>query len=114
MDTGLPKEISLTAGETMEAFRETGEEIAEAVRGVLERTPPELAADVAEGGILLTGGGSLLRGMDVLLKERTGMPAMVAEDPLSAVALGACQALPRLSRRREGVRSFARRQQMWG
>ena len=114
MDTGLPRELTLTAGETMEAFRDTAEEIVEAVRSVLERTPPELAADVAAGGILLTGGGSLLRGMDTLLTERTGMPAVVAEDPLSAVALGACQMLPRLSRRRDGVRSFSRRQQMWG
>ena len=114
LDTGLPKELALTAGETMEAFRETAEEIVEAVHSVLERTPPELAADVAEGGILLTGGGSLLRGMDTLLTERTGMTAVVAEDPLSAVALGACRVLPKLSKRKDGVRSFSRRQQMWG
>lgn len=112
LETGLPRELTLTAGETAEAFREPAGEILEAVHSVLERTPPELAADVATGGILLTGGGSLLRGMALLLSESTGMPAVVAEDPLSAVALGACQVLPKLSRRRDGVRSFARRQQM--
>ena len=86
------------------------EVIVAAVHRVLERTPPELAADVAESGLLLTGGGSLLRGLDTLLAQRTGMEAHVAAAPIQSVALGLLETLPDLSKRKEGVLYLARRQ----
>ena len=110
LSTGLPRAISLTAQETAEAFAPAAEVIVAAVHRVLERTPPELAADVAEHGLLLTGGGSLLRGLDALLTQRTGIRAQVAESPVQAVALGLVQTLPQLSKRQEGVLHLARRQ----
>ena len=70
--------------------------IVEAVQVALERTPPELAADIVDRGIVLTGGGALLRNLDVLLREETGLPVMVADDPLSAVVLGTGKALEEL------------------
>lgn len=78
------------------------ENIISAVQAVLERTPPELAADVAVSGILLTGGGSLLQGMDTLLAARTGMETHLAEDPIRAVALGLEQTLPHWPNGRKG------------
>lgn len=114
LSTGLPHEITLSAEETAEAFAPTAEHIVCAVREVLERTPPELAADVAECGILLTGGGSLLRGMDTLIAERTGIACTVAEAPLSCVALGLTESLSELPHRREGTQNFARRRQLAG
>ena len=108
--TGLPKTITVTSTEMLEAFEEPVERILEAIHGVLERTPPELAADVAESGLLLTGGGSLLRGLDTLLAQRTGMEAHVAASPIQSVALGLLETLPDLSKRKEGVLHLARRQ----
>ena len=86
--TGLPKTIVVTSDETLEALREPAMQIVDAVHSVLERTPPELAADIFERGIVLTGGGSLLSGLDALIEEKTGINTMVAEDPLTAVAIG--------------------------
>ena len=86
--TGLPKTIMVTSDETLEALREPAMQIVDAVHGVLERTPPELAADIYDRGIVLTGGGSLLSGLDVLIQEKTGINTMIAEDPLTAVAIG--------------------------
>lgn len=106
----LPRQITLTAQETAEAFAPVAEVIVAAVHRVLERTPPELAADVAESGLLLTGGGSLLRGLDTLLAQRTGMEAHVAAAPIQSVALGLLETLPDLSKRKEGVLYLARRQ----
>ncbi|MFR4757065.1 MAG: rod shape-determining protein [Evtepia gabavorous] len=85
-------------------------------RQILERTPPELAADVAVSGILLTGGGSLLQGMDTLLAARTGMETHLAEDPIRAVALGLEQTLPHLAETagRKGSLNLARRRQLAG
>ncbi len=103
LNTGLPREILLSGEETAEAFTPVAENIISAVQAVLERTPPELAADVAVSGILLTGGGSLLQGMDTLLAARTGMETHLAEDPIRAVALGLEQTLPHLAKRQEGV-----------
>ena len=85
--TGLPKTIVVTSDETLEALREPAMQIVDAVHSVLERTPPELAADIFERGIVLTGGGSLLSGLDALIEEKTGINTMVAEDPLTAVAI---------------------------
>ena len=85
---GLPKTIRITSEEVRAAIMDHINAIIEAVKSVLERTPPELAADVLDRGIVMTGGGSLLRELDVLLSEVTGIPVVVAEDPLSCVALG--------------------------
>ena len=86
--TGLPKTITVTSDETLEALREITSQIVEAVHSVLEKTPPELAADVADRGIVLTGGGSLLHGLEELIEEKTGITTMTAEDPMTAVAVG--------------------------
>ena len=86
---GLPKTITITDEEIREALAETVNVIVDAVRVVLERTPPELSADIVDRGIVLTGGGSLLRNLDKRLREDTGLPVAMAEDPLSSVALGA-------------------------
>ena len=86
--TGLPKTVTVTSEETEEALRETTSQIVEAVHSVLENTPPELAADVADRGIVLTGGGALLRGLEELIEEKTGINTMTAEEPMTAVAIG--------------------------
>jgi len=85
---GLPKTLTITSQEIREALREPVTTIVEAVRSTLERCPPELAADLVDRGLVLAGGGSLLRGVDKLIAEQTGLPVHVAEDPLSAVAEG--------------------------
>ncbi|MCR5476460.1 MAG: rod shape-determining protein [Lachnospiraceae bacterium] len=86
--TGLPKTIRVTSEETEEALQETTAQIVEAIHSVLEKTPPELSADIADRGIVLTGGGSLLRGLEELISDRTGINTMTAEDPMTAVAIG--------------------------
>lgn len=86
--TGLPKTITVSSEETEEALHEPTVQIVEAVHSVLEKTPPELAADVADRGIILTGGGSLLRGLEQLMEERTGINTMTAEEPMTCVAIG--------------------------
>jgi rod shape-determining protein MreB len=86
--TGLPKTVTVTSEETMEALREPTSQIVEAVHSVLEKTPPELAADIADRGIVLTGGGCLLHGLEELIEEKTGINTMTAEDPMTAVAIG--------------------------
>ena len=90
---GLPKTIRLATGEIVEALTEPLESIASVVRKVLERTPPELAADIIDRGMMLTGGGGQLRNLDRLLTQQTGVPCYVAEDPISCVAIGAGKAL---------------------
>lgn len=91
--SGLPRTVRMTSSEAREALSEPVAQIVEAVKQTLERTPPELAADVVDRGIIMVGGGSLLRGIDRLLTEETGMPVTVVDDPLSAVALGTGRAL---------------------
>ncbi len=86
---GLPKNVSISPAEVREAIADPLGQILEAVRVTLERTPPELSADIIDTGITLTGGGALLRGLDRLLARETGMPVQVAEEPLDCVALGA-------------------------
>ena len=86
--TGLPKTVTVTSEETEEALKETTSQIVEAVHSVLERTPPELTADIAERGIVLTGGGALLRGLEELLESKTGINTMTAEYPMKCVAIG--------------------------
>ncbi|MCL2500180.1 MAG: rod shape-determining protein [Defluviitaleaceae bacterium] len=86
--TGLPKTINITSEEMMEALHESVFSIIEAVHQVLERTPPELASDIADRGIVMTGGGSLLYGLDKLLEERTGIQTVIAEEAVNCVAVG--------------------------
>ena len=90
---GLPKTIAITSGEVTEAIAEPISQIVGAVRGVLEKTPPELAADVIDRGMILTGGGALLRNIDRLLTKETGVPCYVADDAIACVAIGAGRAL---------------------
>lgn len=91
--SGLPRTVRMTSAEIREALREPVMAIVEAVKQTLERTPPELSADIVERGIVLAGGGALLRGLDRLLAEETGMPSTLTDDPLSAVVLGTGRAL---------------------
>ena len=86
--TGLPKTVTITSEEVREALSEPVREIVEAARQTLERTPPELSADLVDRGIVMAGGGSQLRGLDKLLSEETGLPVHIAENPVTAVALG--------------------------
>jgi len=90
---GLPKTLAITASEVQQALREPVSEIVEAVKAALEKTPPELASDIMERGVVMTGGGSLLRGLDMLLTKEIGMPVHIAEDPLICVAIGTGKAL---------------------
>lgn len=86
--TGLPKTITVTSEETEEALREATSHVVEAVHSVLEKTPPELASDIADRGIVLTGGGSLLQGLDQLMENKTGINVITADDALTCVAIG--------------------------
>lgn len=94
--TGLPKTITITAREIAEALEDTVNTIIEAVKNTLEKSPPELAADIMDRGIVLTGGGGLLRNLDRVLSDQTHMPVLVAENPLDCVAIGTGRALENL------------------
>jgi rod shape-determining protein MreB len=94
--TGLPKTVVVNSGEVTQAVQDCLGSIVQAVRSVLERTPPELASDVIDRGIVLTGGGALLRQIDLLLTQETGVPCQVAENPLDCVAIGSGLALDHL------------------
>lgn len=100
---GLPKTVEVSSSEIREALSEPIVAIVEKVKRVLEQTPPELAADIIERGIVLTGGGALLRGLDKLLNAATSIPVYVAEDPLSCVAIGTGRALDELTAIRESA-----------
>lgn len=89
--TGLPKTVVVTSSETEDALREATSQIVEAIIEVLERTPPELSADILERGIVLTGGGAMLRGLEQIVEERTGINTMTAEEPMKVVAIGTGQ-----------------------
>jgi len=91
--TGLPKEVAISADEIRECLQEPVNAIVEAVKVTLEETPPELAADIMERGIVLAGGGSLLRGIDRMISDETGLPAHLADDPETCVARGTGKAL---------------------
>ena len=99
--TGLPKTITVTSEETLEALHETTSQIVEAVHAVLETTPPELAADIADRGIVLTGGGSLLSGLEELIGSKTGITTMTAEDTMTSVAIGTGKFVEFLSGKRD-------------
>ncbi len=91
--SGVPKTIEIDASEIQTAISEQVETIVETVKNALEQTPPELAADIVDKGIVLTGGGALLKNLDKLLREKTGLPIIIADDPLSSVVLGSGQTL---------------------
>jgi rod shape-determining protein MreB len=90
---GVPRSFTLNSSEVLEALQEPLSVVVQSVKRALEQTPPELAADIAETGLVLTGGGSLLRDLDLLLAEETGLPVILAEDPLTCVARGGGRAL---------------------
>jgi len=96
MVTGIPKTLEVSSVEIMEAIQEPVNTIVEGVKIALERTPPELAADIVDRGIVLAGGGALLKNLDVLLREETGLPIIVCDSPLTAVVLGSGRALDEL------------------
>ena len=96
--TGVPKTITITSKEVQEAIKEPVDLIVQAIKQVLEATPPELAADLVDRGIMLTGGGALLKNLDKLISQETGLNVSVAEDPLLCVALGAGKALDNLDK----------------
>ncbi|MCS4533041.1 rod shape-determining protein [Neisseria montereyensis] len=90
---GIPRAFTISSNEVLEALTEPLNQIVQSVKNALEQTPPELGADIAERGLVLTGGGALLKGLDRLLAEETGLPVMIAEDPLTCVARGSGKAL---------------------
>jgi len=94
--SGIPKIVEINSEEIREAILEPVSLIIDAIKDALENTPPELAGDIVDRGIMLTGGGALLRGLDVLIREETGLPVTIADDPLSAVVRGAGMALDHL------------------
>ena len=110
--TGLPKVITVTSTEMLEAFEEPVERILEAVHGVLERTPPELVADISNNGIVMTGGGSLVDGFDKLVTARTGIHAMVAENAIQCVAEGTGRSLDSIQDMQDGTMNLSRRKQI--
>jgi len=95
---GVPRSFTLNSDEILEALQDPLTSIVQAVKSALEQSPPELAADIAESGIVLTGGGALLRDLDRLISEETGLPVIVAEDPLTCVARGGGRAMERMDR----------------
>ncbi len=99
--TGLPQTITVNSEETKEAFGEVSEQIVEAVKGVLEKTPPELLGDISTNGIVMTGGGSLIKGLDKLISLHTGIDCEIAPEAISCVALGTGKALDHINSLRE-------------
>ncbi|MCX7884472.1 MAG: rod shape-determining protein [Caloramator sp.] len=96
--TGLPKIITITSQEIREAIKEPVESIIDSIKSTLEKTPPELAADIMDKGIMITGGGALLQGLDELINKETHMPVRIAENPLDCVALGAGKSLEHIDK----------------
>jgi rod shape-determining protein MreB len=95
---GIPRSFTISSNEVLEALTEPLNQIVSAVKSALEQTPPELGADIAEKGMVITGGGALLRDLDRLLMEETGLPVIVAEDPLSCVVRGSGKALEKMEK----------------
>ena len=110
--TGLPQEATVTSTEMMAAFEEPVERIMEAVHAVLERTPPELVADISTNGIVMTGGGSMVRGFDKLVTARTGIHTVVAENAIQCVAIGTGKSLESVGDMQDGTMNLSRRKQI--
>ena len=107
--SGLPRVIRMTSGDVYQAIAESIGLIVGAVKLVLETTPPELSADIIDRGIVITGGGALLHKIDQVISEETGIPVVIAEDPLACVALGSGKALDSLDILQEGIMQLRRR-----
>ncbi len=110
--TGLPRVFTVTSSEIIEAFEEPSARILEAIHGVLERTPPELVADISNNGIIMTGGGSLIQGFDKLIESHTGIETRVADDAISCVAYGTGKSLDSLDSMQDGTINLSRRKQL--
>ena len=110
--TGLPRVFTVSSSEMIEAFEEPSTRILEAIHGVLERTPPELVADISTNGIVMTGGGSLIWGCDKLVESHTGIETHVADDAISCVAHGTGKSLDSLDQMQDGTMNLSRRKQM--
>ena len=110
--TGLPRVFTVTSNEMIEAFEEVSGRILEAIHAVLERTPPELVADISTNGIVMTGGGSLVWGFDKLIESHTGIETHVADDAISCVAFGTGKSLDSLDQMQDGTMNLSRRRQM--
>ena len=111
--TGLPRVFTITTDEVMEAFDECATTIIEGVHSVLERTPPELLGDIAQNGIIMTGGGSLIKGFPERIEAKTGIPTYVADDAISCVARGTGKCLDRISKLQDGTINLARNREMY-
>ncbi len=112
MLTGLPRMVTITSSETIDAFEEVCDRIIESIHDVLERTPPELVGDISTNGIVLTGGGSLVWGMDKMVEARIGIQTRVADDAISCVAYGTGKFLEKLGQMHDGTINFLRRRQL--
>ena len=110
--TGLPRGFSVSSSEMIEAFEEPCARILEAIHGVLERTPPELVADISTNGIVMTGGGSLVWGFDKLIESHTGIETHVADEAISCVAYGTGKSLEWVGDMQDGTMNISRRKQM--
>lgn len=110
--TGLPKVFSVTSSEMVNAFEEVTSQILESIHSVLERTPPELVADISNNGIIMTGGGSLIWGFDKLIAAHTGIETRLAEDAITSVACGTGKTLDNLSDMQDGTMNISRGKQM--
>lgn len=110
--TGLPRTIRVTSAELVDVLKEPAQIILENVHAVLERTPPELIGDLGDNGIIMSGGGSLIYGMDMMVEKSTGIPTMVVDDPVSCAAHGAGKILSRLDNMQDGMMNFRRHREM--
>lgn len=110
--TGLPKSVEVAASELYNVLLEPAQLILETVHSVLERTPPELIGDLGENGIIMSGGGSQLKGLDKLVQKSTGIPTMIVDDPVSCAAHGAGKMLARLDNMQDGMMNFQRNREM--
>ena len=110
--SGLPRVVSVTEDDMIEAFQEVSQSILDTIHQVLEDTPPELVSDISDNGIILTGGGSLLWGLDKLVEGSTGIPTRVADDPELAVAYGITKSLSWVNQMQDGTLNLYRRKQM--
>ena len=112
--TGLPRSVNISSNDMIEALEEPSARILETLHLVLERTPPELIADISENGIVMSGGGSLIQGLDRLVQSKTGITTTIVDDAVSCAAYGAGKMLQKLSDMQDGMINLARRRQMKG
>ena len=114
LENGLPKTVKLSSNELIEAFVEPMNHILDAIHAVLERTPPQLVGDLDKNGIILSGGGSLIYGIDRLIERSTGIRTIVVDDPISCAAYGAGKMLKNLDTMQDGMMNFFRMRQLKG